>query len=148
MFWHPVPPLVTYLKFCPLFIVINQFFELTIFHIIRLLQYAFSWRTVCSQRRRSSVVFYAVVLGCMMRSIPSVCSRRNECHHADTQANTLLKISQFLLVFVFLHLLILTFSKGGNDRVRISNQPDDVNSHLVILSDECNTQVVLYEIKQ
>ena len=84
-------------------------------------------------------MFYAVVLGCMMRSIPSVCSRRNECHHADTQANTLLKISQFLFVFIFLHLLILTFSKGGvfiaNDRVRISNQPDDVNSHLVILFD-------------
>ena len=26
-------------------------------------------------------------------------------------------------------------------------QPDNVNSHLVILSDECNIQVVLYETK-
>ena len=47
---------------------------------------------------------------------------------------------------------ILTFQKGhvfiGNDCARISNQPDDENSHLVILSDDqCNTQVVLYETK-
>ena len=37
-------------------------------------------------------------------------------------------------------LYILTFSKGGvfigNSRARIANQPDDVNSHMVNLSDE------------
>ena len=41
------------------------------------------------------------------------------------------------------------FKKGGvfigNGSARISNQPANVNSHSVILSDECTTPVVLYE---
>ena len=36
----------------------------------------------------------------------------------------------------------------GKGSARTSNQPNDVNLCLEILSDECNTQVVLYEIKQ
>ena len=35
----------------------------------------------------------------------------------------------------------------SNDYMRISNQCNNVNSHLVILSDECCTQVVYYETK-
>ena len=33
------------------------------------------------------------------------------------------------------------------DGVHNSNQPVNINSHLAILSNECNTQVVLYETK-
>ena len=75
------------------------------------------------------------------------------------QANTFLKIlSLEFFFFAFLHLLLSRhdsththfFKKGGefivNRCERISNQSDDVNSHLVILSDGCNIHV-LYETK-
>ena len=56
LFWHPIPPFVTYLKFCLLFIVLNQSLEHTIFHINRWL------------RPRSSEWFCSFVLGCHVNS--------------------------------------------------------------------------------
>ena len=61
----------------------------------------------------------------------------------------ILQLTFFLFFFFFVLVVAILshFSKGGviiaNGRARILKQPDDENSHLVILSNECNTQVVL-----
>ena len=79
-------------------------------------------------------------------------NKRNElissCRHTGKYA---LKILHLRYLLLSRHTYSLLLKKGGvfigNGSARISNQPANVNSHSVILSDECNTPVVLYETK-